>query len=119
MSYIALATQRFEAVIAFYMDQLGLRLIDQFERTGARGAHIDLGGGAKLEILDASRQSRPMTIQEKADDRIHVVIETDDIISDCKRLSLPEPKSTSWGAKVVALRDPDGVSVWFLEWEKS
>jgi catechol 2,3-dioxygenase-like lactoylglutathione lyase family enzyme len=118
MSYIALATHRFEAVMEFYIDQLGLRLIDQFERTGARGAHIDLGSGAKLEILDASRQSRPMTIQEPADDRIHVVIETDDIINDCKRLSLAEPKSTSWGAKVVALRDPDGVSVWFLQWEK-
>ncbi len=118
MSYIALATHRFEAVIKFYIGRLGLRLIDQFERTGARGAHIDLGGGARIEILDASRQSRPMTIQEPADDRIHVVIETDDIFGDCKRLSLPEPKSTSWGAKVVTLRDPDGVSVWFLQWEK-
>lgn len=105
--------------MVFYHDKLGLRVIDQFERPGARGAHIDLGGGSKLEILDAGRQKNPMTIHDPADDRIHVVIETDDILRDCSKLSLPDPKPTSWGAKVVALRDPDGVSVWLLEWTKS
>ncbi|MEI7921080.1 MAG: VOC family protein [Planctomycetota bacterium] len=119
MSYIALATNQFEPVMEFYVERLGLRLIDQFDRPGARGAHIDLGSGCRLEIIDARRQARPLTLHERADDRVHIVIETVDILSDSKRLGLPEPKPTSWGARVVTLRDPDGVSVWFLEWERA
>lgn len=116
MSYVALATHRFEAMLAFYHQRLGLELIEQFQRPGARGAFISLGQGARLELIDASAQSRPMKIHDTADDRLHIVIECPDIHATARSLNLPEPKQVSWGAVVSTLKDPDGVSVWFLQW---
>lgn len=116
MSYIALATRRFDETLAFYHEKLGLELLDIFDRPGARGAFLDLGGGARLELIDASIQSRPMNLSDQADDRMHVVIETDDVQRKADLLGLPEPRRTTWNAIVSSLRDPDGVSVWFLQW---
>jgi catechol 2,3-dioxygenase-like lactoylglutathione lyase family enzyme len=119
MSYFALATHRFEEMVAFYVERLGLTLLSRFERPGARGAFIELGKGVKLEIVDASVQKRPMSLQNSADDRFHVVIETDDIHGLATSRNLPEPEATSWGATVVTLKDPDGVGVWLIEWNRS
>jgi catechol 2,3-dioxygenase-like lactoylglutathione lyase family enzyme len=38
------------------------------------------------------------------DTRGHLPIET------------PEPVDTSWGARLLKLRDPDGIRVWFMQW---
>lgn len=116
MSYVALATRRFDAMLAFYHQRLGLELIEQFQRPGARGAFISLGQGARLELVDAAAQSRPMQLNDTADDRLHIVIETPDLHETAQALDLPEPRNVSWGAIVSTLKDPDGVSVWFLQW---
>ena len=116
MSYVALATHRFDEMLAFYHQRLGLELIDQFQRPGARGAFVNLGQGARLELIDATAQARPMQLHDTADDRLHIVIECVDIAAEAHRLDLPSPKKVSWGALVSTLRDPDGLSVWFLQW---
>ena len=116
MSYVALATRRFDEMLSFYHHRLGLELVSQFERPGARGAFISLGNGARLELVDAAAQARPMQLSETADDRLHIVIECEEIHAEAKRLGLPAPKKVSWGALVSTLKDPDGVSVWFLQW---
>ncbi|MFM1802463.1 MAG: hypothetical protein RJA81_1815 [Planctomycetota bacterium] len=118
MSYVALATLRFDEMLAFYSQKLGLKVIESFDRSNARGAFIDLRGGSRLELIDASRQSRPMKLGNQADDRFHIVIETDDISQDAATLDLPEPQKTSWSASIIALRDPDNVSIWFLQWDQ-
>jgi uncharacterized glyoxalase superfamily protein PhnB len=89
MSYAALATDRFEEVAAFYGSCLNLPVVDQWERANGRGMRFDLGG-MRLEILDNARESGPTTI--------------------------PPPQSTSWGASVFQIRDPDGIPVTFLQW---
>lgn len=118
MSYVALATEKFDEVLRFYSETLGLAILSQFDRPNARGAFLDLRGGSKLELIDANRQSKPMSIAPKADDRLHIVIETKDIQADAQSLNLPAPIKTSWSARIIALRDPDNVSVWLLQWDQ-
>ena len=53
--------------------------------------------------------------------RFIVVIEVEDIEAVRNRLAVeaPSPQATSWGARLFQLRDPDGVPVTFLEWDRS
>lgn len=119
MSYFAIATRRFDAMLAFYSERLRLPILERFERPGARGAFIDLGGQTRMELIDAEVQKRPLTIHETADDRLSIVIETSDIKSLAAKLNLPAPEPVSWGATVVRLKDPDGLGVWLVEWDKA
>ena len=116
MSYIAIATEQFNAVAAFYGDQLGFPVVEQWDRPNARGIRFDLGG-MRLEIFDNQRERSPLALGEPGD-RFHIVIEVDDIEATHQQLDIdaPEPQSTSWGARLFQLRDPDGVPVTFLEW---
>jgi catechol 2,3-dioxygenase-like lactoylglutathione lyase family enzyme len=117
MSYLALATERYEAMTRFYGETLGFPVAAVWDRPGARGRVFDLGGGLRLEILDAVGQKRPLRLGP-VDGRCHVVIEVEDVDAARARLPVPTPKPvvTSWGARLFQLRDPDGVAVWFLEW---
>lgn len=117
MSYVALATERYEAMIRFYGVTLGFPVAAAWDRPGARGQVFDLGGGLRLEILDAIGQKLPLRLGP-ADDRCHVVVEVENVDAARARLPIttPEPVGTSWGARLFQLRDPDGTPVWFLEW---
>jgi catechol 2,3-dioxygenase-like lactoylglutathione lyase family enzyme len=118
VSYVALATGRFAEVVRFYGETLGFPTLRAWDRPGARGAVLDLGGGLRLEILDATTAKPPLILQPRADDRCHLVIEVPDLDAARARLKLPtpEPVTASWGARLFSVRDPDGVAVWFLEW---
>ena len=119
MSYVALATSQFEEVVRFYGTQLGFPVVAEWDRTRGRGRRFDLGGGLRLEILDNLREPQPLAVHAPGD-RFHVVVEVDDI--DAARNGLgfdaPLPQTVSWGARLFQLRDPDGVPVTFLQWEK-
>lgn len=117
MSWVALASERYDEAVRFYRTGLGFPLLRSWDRPGARGAVFDLGGGLKLELLDAAAQKRPLCL-EPAGDRCHLVVEVADLDAARSRLAVPapEPETTSWGARVFQLRDPDGVAVWFLQW---
>ncbi len=116
MSYIALATDRFEEVVRFYGEVLGFPVIDQWDRPDGRGQRFDLGG-LRLEILDNQRERRPLQLGQPAD-RFHMVVEVDDIEAARNRIKIdtPPPQVTSWGVLLFRLRDPDGVPVTFLQW---
>lgn len=117
MGYVALASRRYPAMVAFYRDRLSLPEIETWSRNRGRGCRLDLGG-AKLELLDAEGAMHPLAIANAADDRVQVVIEVAD--ADAAHRSLapddPPPQRFSWGAKGFSLRDPDGNAVWLLEW---
>ncbi|NEP09596.1 MAG: hypothetical protein F6K14_05070 [Symploca sp. SIO2C1] len=116
MSYVAIATEQFDAVITFYGDQLGFPVVEQWDRPNARGVRFDLGG-MRLEILDNSRKRPPLNLGSP-NDRCHLAIEVDDIEATRHNLNIdtPEPQSTSWGARLFQIRAPDGLPVTFLEW---
>lgn len=120
MSYLALASERFDETARFYAEILGFPVLEAWDRPGARGCRLDLGGGLRLELLDAARERRPLALGP-ADDRCHLVVEVADLEQVRARLPAPapEPMATSWGARLFQLRDPDGIAVWFLQWEQA
>ena len=71
----------------------------------------------RLELLDNTRERKPLPLGEPAD-RFHVVVEVEDIDAARSRIKVeaPAPQSTSWGARLFQVRDPDGVPVTFLQW---
>ena len=119
MSYVALATDRFEEVARFYGEDLGFPVIGAWDRPGGRGRVFDLGG-LRLEILDNTRERRSLRLPEPAD-RFHVVVEVVDIEATRGRLAVevPSPRATTWGARLFQVRDPDGVPVTFLQWDEA
>jgi len=116
MSYVALATNAFDAVTTFYGHDLGFRVVEEWDRPTGRGRRFDLLG-LRLEILDNARERRPLRLGTPAN-RIHLVVEVSDIDTACDtfRIGAPPPRVVSWGARLIEVRDPDGVSVTFLEW---
>lgn len=116
MSYIALATLRFDEVAQFYGVILGFPTIRTWDRPRGRGCVFDLDG-LRLEILDASREQAPQKLGEPGE-RVNLVVEVADIeaIRTGLGFETPAPVATSWGAKVFRVCDPDGVPVWFLQW---
>ncbi len=116
MSYVALITDKFDEVVKFYGTDLGFPIVDQWDRPNGRGQRFDVSG-MRLEILDNALESPPLSLGEPGD-RLHVVVEVDDIEDARSRVKVdaPSPQSTSWGARLFQVRDPDGVPVTFLQW---
>jgi hypothetical protein len=118
VSYMALVTDRFDDMVRFYGETLDLPKLESWDRPNGRGQRFDLSG-LRLEILDNGRERQPLGLGSPAD-RIHVVIEVDDVFHARKRLPVETavPIYTSWGACLFQIRDPDGVAVTFLEWDR-
>ncbi len=116
MSYVALATNRFDEVTRFYGELLGFPIVTQWDRSNARGRRFDTGG-MRLEILDNEREQRQFELGETAD-KVHIVVEVEDIEEARDRIEIdaPLPQGTSWGARLFQVRDPDGVPITFLQW---
>jgi len=116
VSYVALATRRFETLTDFYGEALGFAVLKQWDRPNGRGCVFDLNG-LKLEILDAAQEKAALELGPVGD-RIHLVIEVADVDAVYRNLAIdaPPPVTTSWGARTFALRDPDGTPVHYLQW---
>lgn len=116
MSYLAIVTRRFEEMVEFYGATLGGSLIRSWDRPGARGRVFELEG-LRLEILDAERERRSLRL-EPPDERFQLVLEVDDVDAIHGRLPIPTepPRNTSWNARILQLRDPDGLAVTYLQW---
>lgn len=107
MSRMALATQKYEEMVAFYQNQLGFCLVQSWDRPGARGGIFAGPGGFKLEILDAARERQNLIFHE-ASDRMHLILEVEDVGKFGERHGLPVPVETSWGGPIIKVCDPDG-----------
>lgn len=116
MSYVALASDRYEAVVRFYTEGLGFRAVAAWDRPGARGMRL-WRDGLGIEILDNLRLKSPLSLFEPGD-RMHLVIEVDDLETVRADLHVDAGpiEETSWGARLLKLRDPDNVAVAFLQW---
>lgn len=116
MSYVALVTNRYEEVSRFYGETLGFPVVEEWDRSNARGRRFD-AVGMRLEIIDNARERHRLELGDPAD-KMHIVIEVSDIEAARSRLALSPPPvtDTSWASRLFQLRDPDGVSVTFLQW---
>jgi catechol 2,3-dioxygenase-like lactoylglutathione lyase family enzyme len=118
VSYVTLATDRFDEVVHFYGAELAFPVIDQWDRPDGRGLRFDLGGGMRLEILDNVREPSPLCLGTPAD-RFSVVIEVDDVEVVRRRIKdAPPARTTSLGVRLLRIRDPDAVPVTFLQWNE-
>jgi catechol 2,3-dioxygenase-like lactoylglutathione lyase family enzyme len=120
VSYVALATDRFDEVAGFYGETLRFPTVAAWDRPGGRGRRFDLGGGLRLEILDNSRERHRCALFGPGE-RTHIVIEVPDVEAAWRSLAAvaPEPTTVSWGARLFQMRDPDGVPVTYLQWMRS
>lgn len=114
MGFVSLMTARYAEMVSFYRDRLGGRVERAWERPGARGMLLDMGG-LRVELMDATAE-RKQPVLEKTKNGIHLVIEVAGLRGLAATMRLPEPAPTSWGAIVVTLADPDGLPVSLLEW---
>ena len=116
MSYVAMETDRYDEMLRFYGEGLGFEVVRQWDRDNARGVRFDLHG-IRLELIDNQRERNPLSLGSPAD-RFHVVIEVDDIEAARQRIKIdaPSARTTSWGAEIFELHDPDGIRVTFLHW---
>lgn len=116
MTYVALVTDQFADVAAFYGEKLRFPVVDRWDRSNARGIVFDLDG-MRLEVLDNAREQKPLRVGPPSG-RINIVIEVADIDAARQRIDIPAPvvQSTSWGARLFQVQDPDGVPVVFLQW---
>ena len=116
MSYMALVTDQFDEVTLFYGNVLGFPIVEYWERDNARGQRFDTGG-MRLEIIDNTREKRPLPLGDP-DQKVHIVIEVDDIEAAGDRIAMEVPPvtDTSWGSRMFQLHDPDGIPITFLQW---
>ena len=110
MSRLALATQNYEKMATFYQVRLGFCQIRSWDREGARGGVFAGPGGFQLEILDASREKESLVLRD-ANERMHLVLEVDDVGDFGKKYGLPAPIETRWGGPMIKICDPDGWNV--------
>jgi catechol 2,3-dioxygenase-like lactoylglutathione lyase family enzyme len=117
MGFVSIATARFDAMSAFYLNTLQGTVLKSWDRSNARGMLLDLGG-LRLELMDATRERNPPALREP-DGRFHLVIEVTNIAERHQALpeGTPPPVAMSWGASALTLLDPDGLKVSFLQWD--
>jgi catechol 2,3-dioxygenase-like lactoylglutathione lyase family enzyme len=119
MSYVALATDAFDAMVRFYGEVLLFPVVSQWDRPTGRGRCFDLGCGLRLEILDNVRQKHPAALVAPGM-RTHIVIEVNDIDRAWMTMppESPAPQTTSWGARLFQIKDPDGIPITYLQWTR-
>ena len=115
-----LRTRDFEAARAFYVDVLGLTVVDEWDSEGDKGCIVGFGqGGGFLEILAPAPghpRHRPAFEAPVANDKIELQIHVDDVAAWFERLDgrVPiedGPVTRPWGNTYLWIRDPDGVRI--------
>ena len=119
-----LRARDFDAARAFYVDVLGLPVVEEWDSDGDRGCIVGFGsGGGFLEILAPDRahpKHRPEFEEPVANDKIELQIHVDDVGDWAVRLEgrvtiEDGPVTRPWGNTYLWIRDPDGVRVALFE----
>jgi len=112
---IARPTARFDEVIAFYRDGLGLPVLFQFDEGGAKGGMVGLpGSGHHLEFIQPANASE---MQFDAPNKLHALVlhmpesaNADRLsqILQARGLTPVTPGNPYWIGRSVVYEDPDG-----------
>lgn len=116
---VALTTDDFDGVVAFYRDGLGLDPADLWtEESGGRG-QMFLAGRATLEIFDPRYAAHvdALEVGERVSGQIRFAFEVPDVHAAVQRALkygatlVHEPKLTPWGDLNARVLTPDGLQV--------
>jgi catechol 2,3-dioxygenase-like lactoylglutathione lyase family enzyme len=118
---VGLSTADRERSVQFY-ELLGLTKVGENERGTTLTA-----GNVKLFVFETSggapgQAPRSPTLFGNAPGLDHLSLEVDDVDHAYAGLRtagvafISEPETYDWGARAVALRDPDGTTVFLLQW---
>jgi len=112
---IARPTARFDEVIAFYRDGLGLPVLFQFEANGAKGGMVGLpSSGHHLEFIQPANAA---DMSFDAPNKLHALVlhmpEPTDVELVSQRLQARglkqmTPGNPYWIGRAVVYEDPDG-----------
>jgi catechol 2,3-dioxygenase-like lactoylglutathione lyase family enzyme len=112
---IARPTARFDEVIAFYRDGLGLPVLSQFEANGAKGGMVGLpGNGHHLEFIQpANAAGAVFDVPNKLHALVLHIPEASDVELVSQRLQARglkpvAPGNPYWIGRAAVYEDPDG-----------
>jgi catechol 2,3-dioxygenase-like lactoylglutathione lyase family enzyme len=109
----------FDASRRFYVEVLGLEVVEEWDTPGDRGCIVGLGEqGGFLEMLAPSPgnpKHRPEFEEPVVSDKIELQIHVDSVDEWAEHLSgvtgIEGPITRPWGNRYLWIRDPDGVRV--------
>jgi len=114
-----LRVRDFEASRRFYVDVLGLEVVEEWDTSGDRGCIVGFGPrGGFLEMLAPSPGNPKHRLEFEApvvNDKIELQIHVESVDAWADRLSgvveTEGPVTRPWGNRYLWIRDPDGVRV--------
>lgn len=121
LAHVALVVRDYDEAIAFYVEVLGFRLIEDIYQPEQDKRWVLVqpsGGGASLLLARATNDIQRAAIGNQTGGRVFLFLDTDDIKADLTRLRkagvqiVREPKSADYGI-VAVFADPYG-NLWDL-----
>lgn len=114
-----LRSRDLEASRRFYVDVLGLEVVEEWGEAGDRGFIVAFGQGAGfLELLGIDPdhpKHRPSFADSVANDKIELQIRVESVDGWVERLEglaeVDGPVTRPWGNRYLWIRDPDGVRI--------
>lgn len=120
---IVLTVEHFEETVQFYRDQLGLAVVEEWQRPEGNGAILALGPHTTLEIFNAAQAD--FVDQVEAGQRVsgpvrlalqvHDVAESTDLFQRAGARVLSQPKIMPWGDRNARVQPPDGMQITIYE----
>lgn len=123
---VALTTEEFERVTAFYRDGLGLDPGDLWTEDGGGRGQLFFAGQASLEVFDCKYASHVDTLEvgRRVSGKIRFAFEVPDVEAAVTRalaygaVLIHGPKVMPWGDLNARVQSPDGLQITLFQTSK-
>jgi catechol 2,3-dioxygenase-like lactoylglutathione lyase family enzyme len=113
----AFFAQDFEASVRFYRDALGMQVLSSWDRLDGKGALLDAGGAAVIEIYGAANGKNYLGPAPTAIN-LALRLENELAVDICYQQLLAKaivlqsaPEDRPWGHRSFVVIDPDGIPI--------
>lgn len=116
---IVLTVERFDEVVQFYRDRLGLPVVEQWQTAEGRGVILTLGQHTTLELFDASQAVfvDQMEVGKRVSGPVRLALSVEDVEAGIEMFQqagarvLSSPKMMPWGDCNARVEPPDGMQI--------